>query len=37
VTSSRDGNLRISPHCYNTVEDVDAVLAALAKNPELLA
>jgi len=36
VTSSRDGNLRISPHCYNTVEDVDAVLAALAKNRELL-
>ena len=36
VTSSRDGNLRISPHCYNTVEDVDAVLAALAKSRELL-
>ena len=37
VTSSRDGSLRISPHCYNTVEDVDAVLAALARNRELLA
>ncbi len=36
VTSSRDGNLRISPHCYNTAEDVDAVLAALAKSRELL-
>jgi selenocysteine lyase/cysteine desulfurase len=36
VTSSRDENLRISPHCYNTVEDVDTVLAALAKNRELL-
>jgi selenocysteine lyase/cysteine desulfurase len=37
VTSSRDGHLRISPHCYNTVEDIDAVLAALAKSRELLA
>ncbi len=37
VTSSRDDVLRVSPHCYNTVEDVDAVLAALAKNRELLA
>src|SRR5438067_7312835 len=26
VTSDRDGNLRISAHCYNTVEDVDTVL-----------
>ena len=24
VTSSRDSNLRISAHCYNAVEDVDA-------------
>ena len=31
VTSSRDGNLRISAHAYNSVEDVDAVLAALAR------
>lgn len=37
VTSSRDDNLRISPHCYNAVEDVDAVLAALARNRKLLA
>jgi selenocysteine lyase/cysteine desulfurase len=37
VTSSRDGNLRISPHCYNSVQDVDAVLAALARNRRLLA
>jgi selenocysteine lyase/cysteine desulfurase len=37
VTSSRDGNLRISAHAYNSVEDVDAVLAALARNRPLLA
>jgi selenocysteine lyase/cysteine desulfurase len=37
VTSERDSNLRISPHCYNSVEDVDAVLAALARHRRLLA
>ena len=37
VTSSRDGNLRISAHCYNSVEDVDAVLASLARHRRLLA
>ena len=37
VTSSRDGNLRISAHAYNSVEDVDAVLAALKRNRSLLA
>lgn len=36
VTSSRDDNLRVSAHCYNTAEDVHAVLAALARNRELL-
>jgi selenocysteine lyase/cysteine desulfurase len=36
VTSSRDNNLRISAHCYNTAEDVRAVLDALAGNRELL-
>jgi selenocysteine lyase/cysteine desulfurase len=30
VTSERDGNLRVSPHAYNTVHDIDHVLAALA-------
>ena len=37
VTSERDGNLRISAHCYNSVEDVDAVLDALARHRGLLA
>jgi selenocysteine lyase/cysteine desulfurase len=37
VTSERDDNLRVSAHCYNTVEDVDAVLAALRQNRPLLA
>jgi len=37
VTSSRDENLRISAHCYNTAEDVQAVLAVLAANRRLLA
>jgi selenocysteine lyase/cysteine desulfurase len=37
VTSERDSNLRISPHAYNTAEDVDAVLAALQRRRQLLA
>jgi selenocysteine lyase/cysteine desulfurase len=37
ITSERDGNLRISAHCYNSVEDVDAVLASLARHRRLLA
>jgi selenocysteine lyase/cysteine desulfurase len=37
VASERDSNLRVSLHLYNTEEDVDAVLAALARNRELLA
>jgi selenocysteine lyase/cysteine desulfurase len=36
VTSSRDDNLRISAHCYNTADDVRAVLDVLARNRELL-
>jgi selenocysteine lyase/cysteine desulfurase len=37
VTSERDGNVRISPHAYNSIEDIDLVLEALAANRELLA
>ena len=37
VTSERDSNLRVSLHLYNTDDDVDAVLASLARNPSLLA
>jgi selenocysteine lyase/cysteine desulfurase len=37
VTSERDGNLRISAHAYNSREDVETVLAALARNRRLLA
>jgi selenocysteine lyase/cysteine desulfurase len=37
VTSERDGNLRISAHAYNVETDIDAVLAGLARNRDLLA
>ncbi|MFZ1881152.1 MAG: aminotransferase class V-fold PLP-dependent enzyme [Gaiellaceae bacterium] len=37
VTSERDGSLRISAHAYNTDEDIDAVLASLARHRALLA
>jgi selenocysteine lyase/cysteine desulfurase len=37
VTSERDGNLRVSAHCYNAAEDVDAVLDALARHRDLVA
>jgi selenocysteine lyase/cysteine desulfurase len=37
VTSSRDDNLRVSAHCYNAVEDIDAVLDGLRRNRKLLA
>jgi selenocysteine lyase/cysteine desulfurase len=37
VTSSRDGNLRISAHAYNSAQDMDDLLAALARQRKLLA
>jgi selenocysteine lyase/cysteine desulfurase len=37
VTSERDGNVRISPHAYNSLEDVDLVLEALGRHRHLLA
>ena len=36
VTSERSSSLRISAHCYNAVEDIDAVLEALARHRRLL-
>ena len=36
VTSSRDDNLRISAHCYNTAEDMSTVLDLLGRNRSLL-
>lgn len=36
VTSSRDNNLRISPHIYNNQRDIDCILDCLTHHRELL-
>ena len=36
IVSSRDSNLRVSPHFYNTLEDVDYLLDCLAVHVDLL-
>ena len=36
IVSSRDGNLRISPHFYNNLADVDRLLDCLTKHKALL-
>ena len=36
VTSSRGGNIRVSPHFYNNFEDVEKIVAAFAKTSQYL-
>jgi selenocysteine lyase/cysteine desulfurase len=37
VVSSRDGNLRISPHFYNTEVDVELLMKSLSEHKALFA
>jgi selenocysteine lyase/cysteine desulfurase len=37
LTSSRAGSLRVSPHAYNSLDDVELLLEALARHRKLLA
>ncbi|MEM7801963.1 MAG: aminotransferase class V-fold PLP-dependent enzyme [Chloroflexota bacterium] len=36
IVSSRDGNLRVSPHFYNSLEDIETLLNALSTHSHLL-
>jgi selenocysteine lyase/cysteine desulfurase len=36
LTTPRDGNIRLSWHCYNSSEDVEAVVAGLERHSDLL-
>ena len=36
VTSSRGGNIRVSPHFYDNYEDVEKIIAAFAKTSHYL-
>jgi len=37
LTTARDGNIRLSWHCYNSDDDVEAVVAGLRRHARLLA
>ena len=37
LTTARDGNIRLSWHCYNSEDDVEAVVAGLQRHARLLA
>jgi selenocysteine lyase/cysteine desulfurase len=37
ITSSRDSNLRVASHCYNSTDDIDALLEGLGRHRDLLA
>ncbi|WP_256839622.1 aminotransferase class V-fold PLP-dependent enzyme [Ornithinimicrobium faecis] len=36
IVSDRDGNVRVSPHCYNSAEDIDHALRVLTAQKGLL-
>ncbi len=36
LTSARDGNIRLSFHCYNSEEDIERVVAGLERHSDLL-